>query len=260
MKDILLIGDMTCFDNIALNCMIPILLSKKKTVSSLPTALVSNAFDYGKYSIIDTTTYMKDTTEVWEDLGFDFKLIFIGFVANLGQIDIIKNYISKRKSKIIIDPIMGDRGELYNGLDESYIKSYISLMGIADVILPNETEARLLTGMKDCDIEEVGERLIEMGAKAIVITSAQRDDDHFVYVIDKQRSEKISYDYVDAVYSGTGDLFSSIFVNEVSDGKDIFKAAKGASQTSTRLIKYLADLGSLKDGDNIPLNLIIDKI
>lgn len=259
MKDILLIGDVTCFDNIALNCMIPILLSKKKSVSALPTALVSNAFDYGKYSILDTTSFMDQTSGVWEELKFDFKLIFVGFVANINQTKIIKDYINKSDAKIIIDPIMGDRGELYNGLDHSHVKSYVELIKLADVIIPNETEARLLTGMKDEDIELVGNRLIEMGARSTVITSTHKKDRHFVYVIDEDKQKKkIYYDYIDAVYSGTGDLFSSIFVNEISDGKDIFLAAEKASKTSTNLIKYLSD--KIKDGDNIPLNLIIDKI
>ena len=39
---------------------------------NLPTAIVSNTLDYGKFDILDTTQYMKNTLGVWKALDFQF--------------------------------------------------------------------------------------------------------------------------------------------------------------------------------------------
>ena len=80
MKDILLINDMPGYGRVALSCMIPVLSNKGKSVFNLPTAVVSNTLDYGKFAILDTTEYMKQATKVWEELDFSFDLIATGFL------------------------------------------------------------------------------------------------------------------------------------------------------------------------------------
>lgn len=48
-------------------------------VSNLPTALVSNTFDYKISSMLDTTTYMNEAIEVWRKLNLQFDIILTGF-------------------------------------------------------------------------------------------------------------------------------------------------------------------------------------
>ena len=48
---------------------------------NLPTAIVSNTLDYGKFDILDTTQYMKNTLGVWKDLDFQFDAIYTGFIV-----------------------------------------------------------------------------------------------------------------------------------------------------------------------------------
>lgn len=98
MKDILLINDMPGYGRVALSCMIPVLSNKGKSVFNLPTAVVSNTLDYGKFAILDTTEYMKQATKVWEELDFSFDLIATGFLYSLKQVDIIKDFIKKQKT------------------------------------------------------------------------------------------------------------------------------------------------------------------
>ena len=61
MNSILLINDMAGYGKVALSSMIPILSSMKFQVYNLPTALVSNTLDYGKFDILETTDYMKNS-------------------------------------------------------------------------------------------------------------------------------------------------------------------------------------------------------
>ena len=216
MKDILLINDMPGYGRVALSCMIPVLSNKGKSVFNLPTAVVSNTLDYGKFAILDTTEYMKQATKVWEELDFSFDLIATGFLNSLEQVDIIKDFIAKQKNspEVVVDPIMADNGKLYNGLNEDNIENFRRLIDVATVIIPNETEARMIASMMDEPINDVAKKLIEMGAKYVVITSAEENNEHFVFCMDKNlTSDKIYYEYINTSYAGTGDLFSALFIS-----------------------------------------------
>ena len=53
--------------------------------------------------------------------------------------------------KVIVDPVMADHGKLYPGFDETCAAGMRRLCRRADVILPNLTEACLLTGKPYCE-------------------------------------------------------------------------------------------------------------
>ena len=78
-KNILIIGDMPGYGKMGLAGMLPILSSMGHSIYNLPTALVSNNFDYGKFSVLDTTQYMEETIQVWRTMGFRFDCITTGF-------------------------------------------------------------------------------------------------------------------------------------------------------------------------------------
>src|SRR3712207_3442782 len=66
-KKILLINDMPGYGKVALAAMTPILSTMGHSLYNLPTALVSNTLDYGKFEIMDTTEYMEKSLKIWED-------------------------------------------------------------------------------------------------------------------------------------------------------------------------------------------------
>ena len=68
-KSVLLINDLPGYGRAALSLMLPVLSRMGFHVYNLPTALVSNTLDYGKFEILETTDYMKNTLLVWEELG-----------------------------------------------------------------------------------------------------------------------------------------------------------------------------------------------
>ena len=75
-KNILIINDMPGYGKVALAAMLPILSHMGHNIYNLPTALVSNTLDYGKFTILDTTDYMKKSIAVWKELGFSFDCIW----------------------------------------------------------------------------------------------------------------------------------------------------------------------------------------
>ena len=95
-KKLLLINDMAGYGKVALSAMIPVLSHMKYEVFNLPTAIVSNTLDYGKFDILDTTDYMKNAIAVWEQLGFEFDAISTGFIVSKEQTQLVTEFCKAR--------------------------------------------------------------------------------------------------------------------------------------------------------------------
>lgn len=125
-KQILLINDMAGYGKVATAAMLPILSYFGHPTYNLPTALVSNTLDYGKFNILDTTDYIQGVFPVWKALGFRFDAIATGFIVSERQASIVSRYCLEQAetgTTIFVDPIMGDEGKLYNGVTPAAIKS-----------------------------------------------------------------------------------------------------------------------------------------
>ena len=168
---ILLVYDLAGYGKVALSVMIPIFSHLKFETFNLPTALVSNTFDYGKFDILDTTAYMRNTIGIWDQLGFSFDAICTGFIASKEQSQLVTDYCRRHKerngAKVFVDPVMADNGFLYNGVTFETVLYLRELCSTADVVLPNITEACFLTGVK-----VNGEERALLGASATPATSS----------------------------------------------------------------------------------------
>ena len=168
---ILLVYDLAGYGKVALSVMIPIFSHLKFETFNLPTALVSNTFDYGKFDILDTTAYMRNTIGIWDQLGFSFDAICTGFIASKEQSQLVTDYCRRHKerngAKVFVDRVMADNGFLYNGVTFETVLYLRELCSTADVVLPNITEACFLTGVK----VKGAERAL-LGASAASTTSA----------------------------------------------------------------------------------------
>ena len=248
MKKICCVNDLPGVGKVALSAMIPILSAKGIDVASLPTALVSNTLDFGKFDILDTTDYMKRTVSIWEELGFSFDCISTGFMVNPAQVDVVERLIDGQEDipLVMVDPIMGDEGKLYNGMGEENVSIMRRLAGMADILVPNLTEACLLAGLpypKDGlnmagAIELIG-GCQALGAKSVVITSIPAGDGWYVAGYDHtaRSAFSIGFDMLDARFPGTGDVFSAALVGDVLNGSTLKEATGSAMRTVRALIE-----------------------
>ena len=97
---------------------------------------------------------MKNTIQVWDELGFSFDAVSVGFIVSEEQVKVISDFCRGQKekdTKIFVDPIMGDEGKLYNGVGAETIANMRELCAVADLIVPNVTEAAFLA---DCFIDK----------------------------------------------------------------------------------------------------------
>ena len=240
--------------NIGAAAMMPILSYMGFPVSNLPTSLVSNNFGYDRYAMLDTTEYLRQTLPVWKGLGFSFEAVATGFIPTAEQAGLIADFCAAQKRKgafIFVDPVMGDLGELYKGLDpETMVESMLRMLSVADVCLPNYTEACLLTGTpyKETGTDLPGMQAIigglrEAGAGSIVVTSARGDGKPAVagYSAAEDREFLLEYEELPLFFSGTGDVFSAILMGHMLKGEPLVESCRRAIDGIYNLIHLNRD-------------------
>ena len=263
-KNILIIGDMPGYGKMGLAGMLPILSNMGHSVYNLPTALVSNNFDYGKFSVLDTTAYMEETIRVWQTLGFQFDCITTGFLASAAQVDLLRAFIdSQRKADFLVvtDPIMGDGGKLYNGSTPQTVDNMRRFVGAADVIVPNLTEAEFLTGLYEgeelltrAQARRILDGLRALGPRSAVITSGREEGGrHVVWGFDGRTGEyfTVPYRFIKAHFPGTGDIFTSLLTGQLLGGRSLPQAVQKAVDLLERLIFLEQDVAERNNGIRI---------
>lgn len=271
-KKILLINDLAGYGKVALSAMIPVLSHMKYETYNLPTAIVSNTLDYGKFDILDTTEYMKNTLNVWEQLGFTFDAISTGFIVSQEQTEIITQFCEEKSadgSLVFTDPIMGDDGKLYNGVTGDTVALMRKLISVADYITPNYTEAAYLADMpyheEGAALDEFHamiNTLRELGAKSVVITSAKIKGGEAKSVIGYDDREdayfRTDFEEIPVRFPGTGDVFSSVFIGKIMDGCSLREATNKAMQVVRKMIEINLDNADKYKG--IPLETCLGVI
>ena len=141
---------------------------------------------------------------------------------------------------------MADNGKLYPAFDESYAAANAKLCGLADVIVPNITEACFMTGTEyresydEAYIKELLQRLVKLGAKVTVLTGVSLSEGKTgVMGYDSENDRYFTYqnDRVDASYHGTGDVFSSVAVGALMRGLSLDKAFAVAADYTADTIR-----------------------
>lgn len=266
---ILLINDMAGYGKVALSAMIPVLSHLKYEIFNLPTALVSNTLDYGRFDILDTSEYMQHTLQIWEEFLFSFDAICTGFIVSEKQSTLVYKYCKEQQKKgtlIFVDPIMGDDGERYNGISDEAVTYMKRLCSIADVIVPNFTEACFLTGYtmrptySEMDVEVIANRLNTLGAKAVVITSSNINGKMFTVV--KKSSEDscilIPYEEIPVRFPGTGDIFMAIVVGHYMKSGQLVESVQIAMQQLEKIIR--SNMNYTDKYKGIPIEQFLEEI
>ena len=81
-NNILIISDMCGYGKVSAAVQMPILSYMGHDVYNLPTMLISNTFPYGKYAILESTSYIEEALQKWNELGIHFDAITTGFMVS----------------------------------------------------------------------------------------------------------------------------------------------------------------------------------
>ena len=259
-KRIVLFNDLPGCGKVALAAMVPLFSRMGHFPYQVPTAVVSNTLDFGKFRIQDMTDYMRDTIKVWDELGFDPDCICTGFVLSEEQVELIGDYIRSRKPRIdeiqnvnngrlvMVDPIMADGGKLYNGIGMERVAAMRKLVSYSDVMVPNMTEAGFLTGIcpgreraSASELRELVDGLHKLSGKSVVITSAQdsETDEHLVCGYDHKSGQyfRVPFIFLPVRVAGSGDIFSTVMTGKLLNGESLEAAVREAVRVLTTLIR-----------------------
>ncbi|MGI6231651.1 MAG: pyridoxamine kinase [Prevotella sp.] len=252
-KQILLINDLAGYGKVATAAMLPILSYMGHPTYNLPTALVSNTLDYGKFKILDTTDYITGVFPVWKDLGFKFQAISTGFICSERQARIVSDYCREQAQQgtaIYVDPIMGDEGKLYNGVTPATIQSMREMVSVADLTFPNHTEACYLTGtpyrpegMTMREAKHLLDGLREIGARSVLITSIPVEGQHSVVGYNHLTGQyfMLPYTEIPVHFPGTGDIFSAVLIGHLLDDEPLRQSTRKAMDAVYKLIDLNKD-------------------
>ena len=268
-KHILLVHDLAGYGKVSLSAMMPVLSHMGHHLYTLPTALVSNTLDYGKFYIQETTEYMRQSLKVWAELGFSFDVVSTGMILSAEQAALVSDFCeqsAKKGALVFVDPIMGDNDKLYAGVPESTIGLMRHLLECADYAVPNYTEACLLTDtpiveqITPDEARALVDAVRELGAKSVVITSAVVNGTNAVIGYDHVAGEyfTIPFELIPVYFSGTGDTFSAVLVGRVMAGWSLQRATSDAMRVVAELIERNADQEDKSAG--LPIEACLDVI
>lgn len=248
MKKVAVIQDMSSFGKCSLTAAIPVLSVMGVQAVPLPTAILTAQTGYPSFYCKDLTSKMDLFVDEWNKLGTSFDGIHTGFVTGKEQIDNIFHFLSvfhSSETKLLVDPVMGDMGEVYKLFTGGLLDRMKELVKRADIITPNVTECCLLTGLsyeklqsyqEDSDyfqaLDEAGHQLQQTTGANVIITGLNPPlvDANKRYVgnmyIDADRSFYSIRDYNGESYSGTGDLFASVIMGGMMREQDLVESMK----------------------------------
>lgn len=239
-KKIAVINDLSGFGRCSLAVSMPIISYMGIQSCPVPTSIFSNHTGFKEYFFDDYTDRIDDYIANWHKLDLKFEGILSGFLGSKKQIETVIHFIEEFRSdrtKVIIDPVMGDHGKIYATYTEEMCKEMNKLIAYADIITPNLTECCKLTktryketGWKKKELYKMAEKLFEKGPDKVVITGIPQGKFIANYLLEKGKEPKILRTYKAGMErSGTGDVFASIIASDAVNGVDFDRSVKKAS-------------------------------
>ena len=249
MKRVLTVQDISCLGKCSLTIALPVISAMGSETVILPTALLSTHTMFKNFTCLDLSDQIRPITAHWKQEGVLFDAIYTGYLGTEEEIDLVLELIRDFRTDdtlVFIDPVMGDNGKLYAAFDEHYAVKNASLCAAADVIVPNITEACLMTGIEyreqydEAYIRKLLQSLAKLGSGTVMLTGVSLEDDKTgVMGYDTVKQEYFCYqnNRIPASFHGTGDLFSSTLIGALMKGKSWHDAVKIAADYTAETIR-----------------------
>jgi pyridoxine kinase len=255
-KRVAAIHDISCFGKCSLTVALPVISAAGIEVSVIPTAVLStHTGGFTGFTYRDLTEDILPVVRHWQTLSISFDAIYTGFLGSFEQIDIMTEVFAALKSPdnlILVDPVMADNGKLYSLFPPDFPQGMKKLCAMADIIVPNITEAALLVGdtyregpYEKSYIEDLLNRLAEIGPQQLVLTGVYFDDAELgAAVYDRGEITYLLSRRIEGYYHGTGDLFASALLAGVLEGLTLADAADAAIGLTVESIERTRQAGT----------------
>ncbi|KAJ5573397.1 uncharacterized protein N7459_007824 [Penicillium hispanicum] len=229
-------------------------------VASLNTVHFSNHTGYRQFK--GTRATAQEITDLYQGLCqsnlTDFDVMLSGYAPSAAAVEAVGAIgidLQKKAEKKpgsffwILDPVMGDQGRLY--VNDDVVPAYKKMIRHADLILPNQFEAEVLSGIKITSLATLAEAITAIhrtySVPHVIITSVQLfklsqsgstpspPDNYLTVIGSTTRSDgsprlfRIDVPALDCFFSGTGDMFAALTVARLREA--VFSSGEGLSTT-----------------------------
>lgn len=249
---ILTIQDISCVGQCSLTVALPVISACGVETCVLPSAVLStHTGGFTGFTFRDLTEDIPLVNASWLKAGIRFDAVYTGYLGSARQIQYVKEIfrtVKKENGPVIVDPAMADHGELYAGFGMDMVEAMKDLCRHADYVLPNITEACLLTGTEyrteydEDHIRRLLEKMQAQGFKNIVLTGVSYEPDTTgVVILQDGKYHYYRHPRLQKNCYGTGDIFASSFTGALMRGKTPPEAAKIAADFALACMKATAE-------------------
>lgn len=242
---ILTIQDISCVGQCSMTVALPILSACGHEVCILPSKLLStHTGGFGRPAVLDLAESMAEILDHWQQAGIVFDAIYTGYLGSMEAIAHAQTIIDTLLApggRVIADPAMADHGRLYSGLDPDYANAMQALCRRADVMLPNMTEAAMMTGLPYRENPDEGyvQSLLEaLEGRDVVLTGVGCRPGETGAAL-RQNGEIHTYLHhrFPRNYHGTGDIFAACFTGAWLRGWRMAEAMRLAADMTCKCIE-----------------------
>lgn len=247
-KRVLTVQDISCVGQCSMTVALPILSACGAETCILPSAVLSShTGGFGEVTFRDLTEDIPKIRDRWEAADITFDAISTGYLGSVRQIGYVTQVLDTMLAPggiSIVDPAMADHGKLYKGFDEAFVAAMGKLCAKADILIPNLTEACMLSGepwQPDAtkeDICRILRKLTEMGAGCVLLTGVSFEPGKTGVAL--WRDGKLwhyAHEKTEKSYHGTGDIFAAAFTGALMQGKNLEEAATVAADFTALCIR-----------------------
>lgn len=174
---ILSVQDISCIGQCSMAVALPILSCCGHEAVMLPTAVLSTQTGvFGQPHVRDISGDIPAISEHWAREGIMFDAVLTGYLGTNESVRMVRELLAAHKAcgaRVIVDPVMADNGKLYAGFDESYCGAMRALCREADVMIPNITEAAILSGLpyrEHYDADYIAALITHLDTENVVLT------------------------------------------------------------------------------------------
>ncbi|KAJ5106168.1 hypothetical protein N7456_002843 [Penicillium angulare] len=231
-------------------------------VAALNTVHFSNHTGYRQFK--GTRATAQEITDLYQGLCqsnlTDFDVMLSGYAPSAAAVEAVGaigiDLQTKAASKPgsffwVLDPVMGDQGRLY--VNDDVVPAYKKMIQHADLILPNQFEAEVLSGIKITSLATLAEAITAIHriykVPHVIITSVQLlklshsdstpspPDNYLTVIGSTTRSDgsarlfRVDVPALDCFFSGTGDMFAALTVARLREA--VFAAGPELRNTAS---------------------------
>lgn len=261
MTKVIVANDLVGLGKVALTSSLPIMSACQTEVLPLPTVLLSShTGEFENIYVRDLTDDLKGFCKQWEHLAFIVDGLVSGYFKSEEELKLVGQLARDKEIPLFVDPIMGDNGRLYQGFDRNFVEAMKDFCQQADVIIPNLTEAALLTdtpyleaGSYDkVTVEKLLRNLTKLGPQKVIVTGISFETDKIGLAYFDKEIDETAYlmrkSYQSNFY-GSGDLLTAILSAGYFYNLDLLKVCDLALDVMDRVLSTtLSDGRPLKYG------------